>query len=232
MWLNSSVADAELLADALDVAVDGAVVDVDVLAVRRVDQLVAAFHHAGTRGQRLDQQELRDRQLDVVALPRALVLGLVQHQVAARHHPAGRGARPLCLAGLVAPQQRSDPLQQQALAERLGDIVVGAQAQAHQLIDLLVLRGQEDDRHGAALAQPLQQFHPVHARHLDVEHGEIDRPGGQALQRAFAVGVGADGEALLLQRHRHAGQDVAVVVDQGDGLLHRVLLEDASGSHS
>ena len=45
-----------------------------------------------------------------------------------------------------------------------------------------------------------------------------------ALQRAFAVGVGADLEALLLQGHGDAGEDVAVVIDQGDGLLHALLL--------
>src|ERR1039458_3547088 len=40
---------AELLADALHVAVDGTVVDIDVLAIGAVDELVAAFHHAGPR---------------------------------------------------------------------------------------------------------------------------------------------------------------------------------------
>ena len=53
--------------------------------------------------------------------------------------PAGRGARALGAAGLVAAQQGADALQQQALAERLGDVVVGAEAQAHQLVDFLVL---------------------------------------------------------------------------------------------
>ena len=134
-------------------------------------------------------------------LPGALVLGLVQRQVAAHHHAAGRGAGAFRAAGLVAAQQGADALDQQALGERLGDVVVGAEAQAHQFVHLLVLGGEEDHRHGAALAQPLQQFHAVHARHLDVEHGEVDRAGVQALQGAFAVGVGADLEALLLQRH-------------------------------
>jgi hypothetical protein len=65
----------------------------------------------------------------------------------------------------------------------------------------------------------MEQLHPVHARHLDVQHREIDRLGGQAVQRAFAIGEGAHRIAFLFQRHRHAGEDVAIVVDQGDGLL-------------
>ena len=88
------IAGAELLADALDVAVDRPVVHVDVLAIGRVDKLVAALYHARPRRQRLHQQELGDGELDVLALPDTLVLGLVQHQIAAHHHPAGRRPEP------------------------------------------------------------------------------------------------------------------------------------------
>ena len=38
------------------------------------------------------------------------------------------------------------------------------------------------------LRSRLEQLDAVHARHLDVEDGEIDRLGGQALQRLGAVG--------------------------------------------
>ena len=72
--------------------------------------------------------------------------------------------------------------------EGLGDVIVRAEAEAHQLVHLLVLGGEEHHRHGGALPQPLQQLHPVHAGHLDVEHREVDRLGVQPLQRALAVG--------------------------------------------
>ena len=70
------------------------------------------------------------------------------------------------------------------------------------------------------LAQLAEQLHAVHARHLDVEHGEIDRLRGHALQGLGAVAVAAHREALGLQRHRHRGQDVAVVVDESDRTGH------------
>src|SRR5215469_14905407 len=63
----------ELLAQPLDVAVDGAIVDVDVLAVSAVHQLVAAFDVAGPDSERFQDQEFGDREVDVLGLPGALV---------------------------------------------------------------------------------------------------------------------------------------------------------------
>ena len=184
-------------------AIDRAVVDVGVLPVCRVDQLVPRLHHAGPGCKRLDQQELRDRELDIPPTPRALVLGLIKRQVAPRHDAARRRARALGATGFVAAQQCPDALDQQPLAERLRNVVVGATPQAHQLVDLLVLAGEEDDRHVASHPQPLQQLHAVHARHLDVQYRQVDGLGDQALQRTFPVRVGPDQEAFLLQGHRH-----------------------------
>ncbi len=48
----------ELLAQPLDVAVDGAIVDINLIVIGRVHQRVAALHHARARRQRLQDQEL------------------------------------------------------------------------------------------------------------------------------------------------------------------------------
>src|SRR5882757_2513139 len=73
---------SELLAHALDVAVDGAVVDIDLIVVGRVHQVVAALHEAGPLRQRLQEQELGHRQLHGLALPQAVVAGRVEGQLA------------------------------------------------------------------------------------------------------------------------------------------------------
>src|ERR1700748_2430156 len=59
----------ELAPHALYVAVDGAVVDIDIVLIGRVHQLIASLHHAGALRQRLKDQELGHRQRDVVAAP-------------------------------------------------------------------------------------------------------------------------------------------------------------------
>ena len=67
----------ELLAQALDVAVDGAVVHIDLVVIGRIHQGVAALHHARAGGQRLQDQELGDGQGHRLALPGAgMALGV------------------------------------------------------------------------------------------------------------------------------------------------------------
>src|SRR3954466_7660461 len=65
------IGDLELLAQPLDVAVDGAVVDIDLVVIGGVHERVAALHHAGTLRQRLQDQELGHRERDGLALPGA-----------------------------------------------------------------------------------------------------------------------------------------------------------------
>src|SRR5271165_5210154 len=57
----------------LDVAVDRAVVDIDVFAICRVHQLVAAIDMPGTVRQRLQNQKLGHRQFDMLIAPGAQV---------------------------------------------------------------------------------------------------------------------------------------------------------------
>ena len=120
------------------------------------------------------------------------------------------------VAGLRAPEHGLDALHQQPLRKRFADEIVGAHLEAEQLVDLLVLRGEEDDRQLAPLAQAPQELHAVHARHLDVEDGEIGRALGESVERACAVVVGLGLVALRLQHHAQGGENVTVVIDKCD----------------
>ena len=54
-------------------AVDRAVVDIDVVVVGHVEQLVARLDDARPLGKRLEDQEFGDGQRDILAVPRDLV---------------------------------------------------------------------------------------------------------------------------------------------------------------
>src|SRR5262245_18448458 len=73
----------EFLARPLDVAVDRAVVDVNLVIVRGVHQRVAAFDHARTSLERLQDEKFGDRESDGLALPGAGMSLGVHTQLAA-----------------------------------------------------------------------------------------------------------------------------------------------------
>ena len=68
----------------------------------------------------------------------------------------------LATADVGAAQHGADALQQQPLGEGLADEIVSAHAQTQHLVDLFVLRGEEDDRELLCLADAVQELHPVH----------------------------------------------------------------------
>src|SRR5579859_3658979 len=71
----------EFLPKPLDVAVDGAIVDVDVLTIGRIHQLVAVLDVAGPCGKRFQDQELGHRELDLAAAPGAEMPARVEQQL-------------------------------------------------------------------------------------------------------------------------------------------------------
>ncbi len=80
------------------------------------------------------------------------------------------GRRP----ALVAAQHRSHARQQLAIAEGLGDVVVGRHLQPHHAIGLVAPGRHDDDRDVGLLAQLARQLHAVLAAQPQVEQHEVD----------------------------------------------------------
>ncbi len=124
-----------------------------------------------------------------LAVPGASVAQGVEGQLPAQHHLVGFGLRLGVL--LASAQNGPDALEKEALAERLLDEVIGAEGEAEDLVDLLILGGEEDDRKTVLFAQGPQQLKAVHSRHFDVENGELRhlgverRQGGRAIVNVF-----------------------------------------------
>ena len=130
----------------------------------------------------------------------------------------GRGRLLALDAG--APQHRLHPFDQQPLTERLMHVVVGAQVEAEDFIDLLVLGRQDDHRHVGRPTKAAKHLHPIHARHLHIEDRQVRRFVLKRRQSGRAVIVGLDLVAMAFQREADRGDDVFVVIHQGD-LGHR-----------
>src|SRR4249920_2519077 len=68
--------------------------------------------------------------------------------------------------------------------------------------------------------QLAEQLHAVHARHLDVEHGKINRLRAHAFESLGPVAVRAHRKTFRFERHRYGGQDVSVIVDKSNRIRH------------
>ena len=100
---------------------------------------------------------------------------------------------------LGAAQDGLDPGQQLQWTERLGDVVVGADLQAPNLVQLLAARRQHQDRRVGDLADPPQHLEPIQARQADVQQHDVRRLVEEAGQRRLAVGRRENVDALPLE---------------------------------
>ncbi|QTK80156.1 hypothetical protein AT6N2_C2571 [Agrobacterium tumefaciens] len=211
----------ELLAKALDVAVDGTVVDIDLFVISGIHQRVAAFDNAWPLRQRMQDEEFGHRERHRLTLPGAGVTLLVHGELPAFQrarllvcsrfqHAAGCSG---CFAAAGAAKDRLDALHQKALREGLGDEIVRAHLQAEQFVDLFILGGEEDNRQIRFLAKAPQKLHAVHAWHLDVKNGELRRTGNQPVERGSPIRIRFDPVALGFKRDRYRSQNIPVVVD-------------------
>ena len=97
----------------------------------------------------------------------------VDDQVLVADDPAALGVGEVAVG---APQEGLDAAHQLAQAERLGQVVVGAELQADDLVDLVVARGEQEDRRlGAVGAQAAQHLEAVDARQADIEDDQVGR---------------------------------------------------------
>ena len=188
--------------------------------VRLAHEALAVFHVAGKFRERVHHPELGERQPDGPAFPRRAEALRVELERPALEHFLGR----FRLAQRIDPaKQRRDAREQVRQAHVLGEIVVRAQAQARDRVEVGVARSEKKDRQaggqGAQLAA--QREAPVGLlAQADVDHGEIGEPRPEGAHRLAARRVRAHLVAVLPERVRVVGADCGVVFDDGDAARH------------
>ena len=136
----------------------------------------------------------------------------------------GRGrAQAMRVRGdLRAPDHRAHARQQLLDAEGLGEVVVGAQIEAVDLVLILPTRRQDDDGHGGELAHPLRDGKAIHPWHHDVEQHEIGGVRLDLFERRLPIAHRDHLIALELEVARDQPQDLGIVVGgQNRRLLRR-----------
>ena len=135
--------------------------------------------------------------------------------VSARCAGGGRGGR----SGRSDPAQDGvDARQQLAQVERLGDVVVGTDLEADDLVDGVASPGDDDQPAMPMLAQLARDREPVFARQAEVEQDQRRRIDGHELQQGTAVMHLRHAIAAALQVAGEQLRDLHLVVEDGDVL--------------
>src|SRR5712692_283893 len=198
----------ELLPEPSDVHVDRLAIAREVMAPNVFQQGVAGVHASRVREQVGDQVELARRQLDVLCVHYDAACRAVDAEVADRVE-LGHGFR-LIRVRRCAAHHSIDAGEHLADRKRLGDVVVRAELEADNLVDLGILGRDHDDRHAAALAQRATEVETAHAGQHQVEQDEVRAGGARRPQACSAV-------ARVI--HREPGRDEVVLEHLADALV-------------
>ena len=112
-----------------------------------------------------------------------------------------------------------DPGHELARRERLREVVVGADRQADDPVDLLIARGEEEDVRIREGPDPAKNLESVEAREHHVKHDDIGGCFPRDLDRGWAVDRFDDRHPLLLEKAANDGADRRLIVDDEHACL-------------
>src|SRR6185312_3160186 len=204
------------LAQAADVHVHGAFLDVHTAAPHLIQQLRARIRAFGVAHEEMQQPVFGWSDLDLRIAGVHAMRGPVDAQAASLD-------RPRAAISLRAPQHRLDARDQFARRKRFHHVIVDTGFEAADAIHLLAARGQHDDRHfgGAFLAtQAARQFQSGHAGQHPVQQDQVGRRVADCHQRRARVGGVDRFHVGLAQRERHHVADRRFVFDDQNAFVH------------
>ena len=111
-------------------------------------------------------------------------------------------------------QQRANSRQHFFEVKRLGDVVVGAGIEALHLVAPAVARGEDQDRHRAAVAAPrLQHRDAVHLGQADIEHDGVIGFAVAEKMPLLAIERAIDHITGIRQRRRKLTVEIRIVLN-------------------
>src|SRR5579864_1060584 len=112
----------------------------------------------------------------------------------------------------AAPQDGPDTGHHLARAERLSDVVVGAELKAQEFVRLLVARRQHDDRRAGPLANPPADLAAVELRQHEIQDHQVRAHALVLPERRLPVRGQRDAEAIALEIGAQQLDDLRFVV--------------------
>lgn len=121
-------------------------------------------------------------------------------------------------------QNRLDPRDEFARAERFGDIVVPADFETQHPVDLFVARRKKQDRQSRCLADLAADVQAIHVGHANIEDDEIDAAAAEGGHRLGTVANCQPCQAGALEGEADHVADVRFVIDDENAGRHPSVL--------
>ena len=116
-----------------------------------------------------------------------------------------------------SPQDRLDVRQKHVGVERLGNVIVGAQFESQDLLQLTAACGDEDDRRGVRLlAEMPERIQAIHAGQPDVEEHQVRWIAAGESERVLHAGRSGHPVTGTLQAESHAAAEQGIIIHQQD----------------
>ena len=205
-------APVDLLPQAADEDVDGAVAMRLAAAPELLEQLVAGDDAAAVERELVEEPELGRRQLGADAVDEGLHLARVDPELLDLDRLAARRL----LAADRAAGRGADARDELLHRERLDEVVVGADLERVDAVVLGAARGDDDDRRADPLvAGGLDELPAVNAREHQIEHADVGLLVAKPRETLRPVPDGHRIEAGGAEMARHSlGDDLVVLDDQ------------------
>ena len=182
----------------------------------RFEHLFSAEHSAAIGYEHLEQVKFLGCQLDVFSAKGNAPLDQVHFHIVDPDHPV---FLLLDAAGNTA-EDRLDPRFDFKNIEGFGHIIIRAVFKPEDLIHILTLGGQHDDRNITAFTDPLADSNTVQFRQHNVQKDKVKRPCFKLGQGFLAIHGAVCFVAFLLQRIFQAFQDQRLVIHKEDPFTH------------
>src|SRR5450756_892118 len=218
---------AKLAAQPHDAVLDPVGSHAERVAPRQLKQLDRAEDLSAVLDERGEQPVLRRGQPDRLAVHDDLVRAEVH-----LHGPVVVDLGQRLSRRLPPPQQDLHASDELGVAERLGDVVVRAAAQAAHLIGFQAVRGQDEDGDIAQVTDPLEHGPAVHLGQRDVKDHQGRRGTVEGTQPFPPVGCRGHIEPVPAEHGLDAKPDVGVVLDHEYSLCHDGTATACSGSRT
>ncbi len=190
--------------------VDGARLTREVRAPHPLEEDIAGEHHARLPRECGEEVELTRAKPEAALADVGLAAPRIDPQLADLEGSIAADR------GVGAPEDSLHPRHQGSRIEGLRDVVVRAELEPDDRIDVVGPCGQHQDRGLAAAPNLAADLEAVDLGEHEVQHDEVGIVPGMQGKRLLAIGRGDHAEALLLEVQPDEVDDVPLVVDHED----------------